>query len=72
MGQDGMGLGGLVRGDWGWMEDEDGVLVGKGVQEVTVRLEAEQEVEEGDGEQAEVVVQGVAGVVGEGCNGSRW
>ena len=25
MGQDGMGLGGLVRGDWGWMEDEDGV-----------------------------------------------
>ena len=48
------------------MEDENGVLVGTGVQEVTVGLEAEQEVEEGDGEQAEVVVQGVAGVVGEG------
>ena len=50
----------------GWAENVDGVLVGMGVQEVTVGLEAEQEVEEGDGEQAEVVVQGVAGVVKEG------
>ena len=46
----------IQREAMGWAENVDGVLVGEGVQEVTVRLEAEQEVDEGDGEQAAVVV----------------
>jgi hypothetical protein len=42
----------IHREAMGGAESVDGVLVGEGVQEVTVGLEAEQEVEEGDGEQA--------------------